>query len=76
MDWLFLTGRSQQVKYLNLISTPKLINRNIVQGSGIGPTLYIVKASRVARVVGKCGLAAYCIRFDLRGRRSERVGSY
>ena len=34
--------RSQQVKYLNLISTPKPINISIVQGSGIEPTLYIV----------------------------------
>ena len=44
LKWIgsFLTGRSQQVKYLNLISTPKPINRSIVQGSGIGPTLYIV----------------------------------
>jgi len=44
LKWIgsFLTGRYQQVNYLNLISTPKPINRSIVQGSGIGPTLYIV----------------------------------
>ena len=47
LKWIgsFLTGRFQQVKYLNLISTPKPINRSIVQGSGIGPTLYIVMES-------------------------------
>ena len=44
LKWIgsFLTGRSKQVKYLNLIFTPTPINRSIVQGSGIGPTLYIV----------------------------------
>ena len=47
LKWIgsFLTGRYQQVNYLNLISTPKPINRSIVQGSGIGPTLYIVMES-------------------------------
>ena len=34
LKWIgsFLTGRSQQVKYLNLISTPKPINRVQVLG--------------------------------------------
>ena len=44
LSWIFsfLTGRTQQVKYGYHLSSPKPINRGIVQGSGLGPTLYII----------------------------------
>ena len=38
----FLTGRSKQVEHRFQLSSPKPINRGIVQGSGVGPMLYIV----------------------------------
>ena len=38
----FLTGRTQQVKHRFQLSSPKPVNRGIVQGSGVGPMLYIV----------------------------------
>ena len=47
INWLvsFLTHRKIQLKNDLTISHPKPINRGIVQGSGIGPTLYIVHES-------------------------------
>jgi hypothetical protein len=47
INWIisFLTDRKIQLKRGDIISHPKQINRGIVQGSGIGPTLYIVHES-------------------------------
>ena len=44
LSWIFsfLTGRTQQVKDRFQLSSTKPINRGIVQGSGVGPMLYIV----------------------------------
>jgi len=44
LSWIFslLTGRTQRVKHGSQLSSPKPINRGIVQGSGVGPTLYII----------------------------------
>jgi len=44
LSWIFyfLTGRTQQVKHDFHLSSPKPINRGIVQGSGLGPILCIV----------------------------------
>jgi len=44
LSWIFsfLTGRTQQVKHGFHLSSPKPINRGIVQGFGLGPTLYII----------------------------------
>jgi hypothetical protein len=46
-NWIisFLTGRSQKVKVNGFLSNSKCINRSIVQGSGIGPFLYILMES-------------------------------
>jgi len=46
-NWLisFLCHRKIIVKFNHLLSQPRSINRSIVQGSGIGPTLYIVHES-------------------------------
>jgi hypothetical protein len=41
----FLTDRKIQLKRGDILSHSKPINRGIVQGSGIGPTLYIVHES-------------------------------
>ena len=38
----FLVGRSQVVKIDYLFSSQQPINRGIVQGSGVGPMLYII----------------------------------
>ena len=47
LQWIisFLNGRTQQVKHASSVSSFKPINMGIVQGSGLGPTLYIVMAS-------------------------------
>ena len=47
LQWIssFLTGRTQQVKYASNLSSILPINTGIVQGSGVGPTLYIVMES-------------------------------
>ena len=44
VNWIscFLTNRSQYCRYNGILSAVLNINRSIVQGSGIGPTLYIV----------------------------------
>jgi len=46
LNWIisFLTYRSQVVKCDNLISSSQPINASIVQGSGLGPFLYLVMA--------------------------------
>jgi hypothetical protein len=46
-NWIinFLTGRSQITKIFNVYSSRLAINRSIVQGSGVGPSLYIVMES-------------------------------
>lgn len=41
----FLNRRTQQVKHASSFSSFKPINMGIVQGSDLGPTLYIVIAS-------------------------------
>jgi len=47
VNWVcsFLTGRSQVCKVNGILSESRKINRSIVQGSGIGPTLYVVVES-------------------------------
>ena len=47
MNWVcsFLTGRSQVCKANGILSESRKINRSIVQGSGIEPTLYVVVES-------------------------------
>jgi hypothetical protein len=47
LNWIinFLTDRTQQVKIGDNISDFSSITRSIVQGSGLGPTLYIVMES-------------------------------
>ena len=47
VNWVcsFLTGRSQVCKVNGILSESRKINRSIVQGSGIGPTLYVVVQS-------------------------------
>jgi len=44
VNWIgcFLTNRSQYCRYNGILSAKLNINRSIVQGSGIGPTLYII----------------------------------
>jgi len=46
-QWLlsFSTGRTQQVKVGTELSEARPINRGTIQGSGIGPTDFIVMAS-------------------------------
>jgi hypothetical protein len=47
LNWIisFLTGRTHTTKNRLLESSPLCINRSIIQGSGIGPTLYIILES-------------------------------
>ena len=40
----FLSDRSQQVKWCDQLSTSRPINLRIIQGSGIGPMLYVILA--------------------------------
>jgi len=41
----FLSDRSQQVKWCDQLSTSRPINVGIIQGSGIGPMLYVILAA-------------------------------
>jgi len=43
----FLTGRTQAVKMSDVVSVFLAISQSIVQGSGLGPTLYIALARRL-----------------------------
>ena len=43
----FLNGRTQAVKYRSMITDFKTITRSIVQGSVLGPTLYISLARKL-----------------------------
>jgi hypothetical protein len=57
-QWLlsFLSGRTQQVKVGGVLSGIKPINRGTIQGSGIGPTDFIVMASdlrALSRLINK-----------------------
>lgn len=47
VNWIcsFLTGRGQQCKLNGVLSNVKHIGLSIVQGSGIGPTLYVIMKS-------------------------------
>jgi hypothetical protein len=47
INWLisYLSNRKITLKYGNILSLAKDINKSIVQGSGVGPTLYIVHES-------------------------------
>ena len=44
IQWVvsFLTDRNQYVQLNRKLSLPRIFNRSIVQGSGIGPTLFII----------------------------------
>ena len=48
----FLTGRSQITKVFDKLSSSLDINRSIVQGSGIGPSLYILMESDLHTLSG------------------------
>ena len=60
-SWIadFLTGRTQAVKYNNMISSFMPISRSIVQGSGLGPTLYIALARKLKPLSDKNKLPKY-----------------
>ena len=47
LHWImsFLTDRTKRVKFADYLSSFRPINKGIVQGSGIGPSLYIVMES-------------------------------
>jgi hypothetical protein len=46
-NWIinFFTGRSQITKVFDELSSSRRINRSIVQGSGIGPSMYVLMES-------------------------------
>ena len=46
----FLVGRNHTTKTAGVVSRPLPINLSIVQGSGIGPTLYIILESNLKPV--------------------------
>ena len=47
INWIihFLSDRSQRVKFSDNLSSSCFITRSIIQGSGLGPTLYIIMES-------------------------------
>jgi len=55
LNWIisFLTERQQLYKVGSKLSAPASINRSIIQGSGIGPTLYIAMKSDLT-TLGNC----------------------
>ena len=46
-NWLvnFLSDRQHATRFAGKISTPRPINASVVQGSGVGPSMYLVEAS-------------------------------
>ena len=52
VSWIsaFLSDRSQVVSYKGSLSDPCSINRGIVQGSGIGPTLFAIMISDLTTI--------------------------
>jgi hypothetical protein len=55
----FLTGRTQAVKINNVISKYLPISRSVVQGSGLGPMLYLVLARKLKPVSKKNNIFKY-----------------
>ena len=49
----FLSDRSQRVKWCDQLSTSRPINLGIIQGSGIGPMLYVILAADLKDLTGK-----------------------
>ena len=56
VNWIvsFLTDRTQAVKVGDKISCQRFINRGIVQGSGVGPTFYVVMESDIKPLSSVC----------------------
>lgn len=67
INWIidFLTQRQQLCKVGSTLSTPASINRSIIQGSGIGPTLYVVMKSDLKTVCDSNIILKYADDIDL-----------
>jgi hypothetical protein len=67
LNWIidFLTDRQQLCKIDGRLSTPARINRSIIQGSGLGPTLYIGMKSDLTTVSSDNVLIKYADDVDL-----------
>ena len=67
INWIidFLTQRQQLCKVGSTISVPASINRSIIQGSGIGPTLYVVMKSDLKTVSDSNIILKYADDLDL-----------
>ena len=61
INWIcsFLSGRGQQCKINGLLSDVTDIGLSIVQGSGIGPTLYIVMKNDLCSISAKNDIFKY-----------------
>ena len=55
----FLSGRTQSVSHAGIFTTDLPITRSIVQGSGIGPMLYIINAQKLKTLSTKNSLIKY-----------------
>ena len=55
----FCTGRTQAVKAMGLVTAFLAITRSIVQGSGLGPMLYIALARKLKALSKKKALSQY-----------------
>ena len=60
-NWLvdFFTGHSHQTRYKGKVSEFKSISASIIQGSGVGPTSYVVNASDLHAITGGNVLCKY-----------------
>ena len=55
----FLTGRTQAVKAMGLVTEFLAITRSIVRGSGLGPMLYIALARKLKALSKQNALSKY-----------------
>jgi len=61
LDWIdsFLSGRTQQISYSGQISATCDVLFGVLQGSVLGPLLYILFTAELAHVVARHGLSLH-----------------
>ena len=66
LDWLksYLTGRSQFVRFNGEVSATTPVTCGVLQGSVLGPVLFLLYAAGVINLVEECGFSAHAYADD------------